>query len=86
MRESRQPRSNSELPSLPQPFSDPNLAAPVARIFVPSELDLDAFAAAVRSLLVLPGQPTIDQFSRPHRDLLSLPHRVTHVVEAKKEA
>jgi hypothetical protein len=86
MREGRQPRSNSELRSGLQPASDPNRAAPLERIFVPSELDLDAFAAAIRSLLIPPGQPAIDQSSRPDRDLLSLPHRGTHVVEAKKEA
>ncbi len=74
MRDRRQPRSNLE------PCSD-ELAAPMARLFAPSELDLDDLAEAIRSLLEPTSQP---QTKRPNRDLLSFPHRGTHVVEANE--
>ena len=55
---------------------------PVRRLFVPTALDLDDLAEALRSLLGFTSPPQIGPPSRPNPDLLSLPGRGTHVVEA----
>jgi len=82
MRNRRQPRSNSKPRSDVQSFLESHRAAVVARLFLPSELDLDGLAEAIRSLL---GPNSIARPAAPGRkdpDLLPVPPRVTHVVEA----
>lgn len=81
MRDHRQPQSNQVH------LSDVALlgavrAAPVARLFAPSDLDLDDMAEALRLLLGPDHAPRIDAPDRPDSTLLSFPRRGTHVVEA----
>jgi len=66
------------------PIADPDRPAPVARLFAPSELDLDDLAEAIRSLLGPAIPPQIGPSSRPQPELLSLPRRGSHVVEANE--
>jgi len=82
MRNRRQPRSNPELCSVVQSLPKSDRAAPVARLFSPSELNLDDLAEAIRSLLVPGSGLPIASPGRPDPDLLPVPPRVTHVVEA----
>jgi hypothetical protein len=82
MRNRRQPRSNPELCSVVQSLPKSDRAAPLARLFLPSELDLDGLAEAIRSLLepnsiARPAAP-----GRKDPDLLPVPPGVSHVVEA----
>ena len=82
MRNRRQPRSNPELCSVVQSLPKSDRAAPLARLFLPSELDLDGLAEAIRSLL---GPNSIARPAAPGRkdpDLLPVPPGVSHVVEA----
>jgi hypothetical protein len=83
MRDRRQPRSNKEHLS-DAPLAGAVHAAPVARVFAPTDLDLDDLAEAIRSLLGPARRPEIGQTGRPNSDLLSLPRRGTHVVEARE--
>jgi hypothetical protein len=78
MRERRRnnPRLPCDVQSLPAP------AEHVARLFSPSELDLDDLAEAIRSLL---GPSSVSP-GHPDPDLLPVPRRVTHVVEATEIA
>lgn len=87
----RQPRSNQVPRITPQALNGSDRVAPLARIFSPSELDLDDLAEAIRSLLEHGNPPLRGGKSRPPRsggrgrpgpDLLSSAHRGTHVVEA----
>jgi hypothetical protein len=55
-------------------------AAPVARIFSPSDLDLDDLAEAIRQLLGPDISAREDALHQPNGDLLSLARRGTHVV------
>ncbi len=48
-------------------------ATPVARIFAPSDLDIDDLAEALRSLQGPTGPPQIGASSRSNPDLLSFP-------------
>lgn len=80
----RQPRSNPKPLGDVQPFSDPDRAAPVVRIFAPTDFDLDDLAEAIRSLLGPATSPQIGPPICPKPDLLSFPHRGTHVVEANE--
>jgi len=77
-----QPRSDPEPRRDLPPFSDPDRAVPMARIFTADALNLDDLAEAVRSLLGATSLPRTDLPTRPKPELLSLPRRVTHVVEA----
>jgi hypothetical protein len=63
-------------------FSNLDRAVPLARIFAPSDLDLDDLAEAIRFLLEPANSPRIGPSRRPKPELLSLPRRGSHVVEA----
>jgi len=85
MRVRRQLQSNQNGQRDAESFPEHHGAAPVARIFNPSDLDLDDLAEAIRSLL---GSGSIPQTTSqptspggPNPALLSFPRRVTHVVE-----
>jgi len=58
----------------------------VARLFSPSELELDDLAEAIRSLFGPGSGPQIAAPGHPDPDLLPVPPRVTHVVEATEIA
>lgn len=76
-----EPGSNPKPIGVVQPFSEPDRAASVARLFAPSDLDLDDLAEAIRSLLRPGPEPQDDAADEPDRNLLSFAHRGTHVVE-----
>ena len=82
MRNRRQPPSNPKPRSDVQSLRESNRAAPVARLFSPSELDLDGLAEAIRSLLGPNSVPRTAAPGRKDPDLLPVPPGVTHVVEA----
>jgi hypothetical protein len=82
MRNRRQLRSNPKRRSDVKSLPEANCAAPVARLFSPSELDLDDLAEAIRLLLGTESVPQITSPGRPDPDLLPVSPRVTHVVEA----
>jgi hypothetical protein len=82
MRNRRQLRSNPKRRSDVKSLPEANCAAPVARLFSPSELDLDDLAEAIRSLLGPGSGLPIASPGRPDPDLLPVPPGVTHVVEA----
>ena len=82
MRDRRQPRANQWHPRDAQALPRAVSSAPVARLFTPADLDLDALAEALRLLLGPDHTPRKDRPNRPDSDLLSFPRRVTHVVEA----
>ena len=82
MRNRRQPQSNPKPRSDVQSLPESDRAAVVARLFSPSELDLDDLAEAIRLLLGTESVPQITSPGRPDPDLLPVPPRVTHVVEA----
>lgn len=65
-----------------QSLPESDRAAPVARLFSPSELNLDDLAEAIRSLLGPGSGLPIASPGHTDRDLLPVPPRVTHVVEA----
>jgi hypothetical protein len=77
-----QPQLNQEPRHDSLSFSDLDRAVPLARIFAPSDLDLDDLAEAIRFLLEPANAPRIGPSSRPKPELLSFPRRGTHVVEA----
>jgi hypothetical protein len=58
-----------------------NIEGPT-RLFRPSEVDLDALAEAIRSLLGPTNVPQIDAPSRPNPNLRSSRRRGSHVLEA----
>jgi hypothetical protein len=60
-------------------------AAVVARIFSPSELDIDDLAEAIRQLLGPSIGAPEEVLHQPNSDLLSFPRRVTHVVGENEE-
>jgi hypothetical protein len=80
MRDRRQPRTIPELRSDVQAIPESDYPPPMARIFSPSDLDLDDLAEAIRSLLGPTSPPRVGPPSSPKRDLLSFPRRVSHVV------
>ena len=81
MRGRHEPRPNQEqLGDVPVPGAV--RAAPVARLFAPTDLDLDNLAEAIRLLLGPDHAPPIDGPDRPDSHLLSVPRRVSHVLEA----
>jgi hypothetical protein len=82
MRNRRQPPSNPKPRSDVQSLRESNRAAVVARLFLPSELDLDNLTEAIRLLLATESVSQITSPRCPDRDLLPVPPRVTHVVEA----
>jgi hypothetical protein len=82
MRHRPQPRTSSKTCGDAPSLLTPDRAATVARIFSPSELDLDDLAEAIRSLLGPSIVPQIESPGRPAPDLLPARPRVTHVVEA----
>ena len=86
MRNLRQPRTNlkhrSDLPL----DAKPQGAAPVSRLFSPSELDLDDLEEAIRSLLGPTIVPQRVSPCCPDPDLLLVRPRVSHVVEATEAA
>jgi hypothetical protein len=82
MRNRRQPRSNPKPRSDVQSLPESDRAVAVARLFNPSELDLDDLAEALRSLLGPSSVPQTASPGRPDPNLLPVPLRVTHVLEA----
>lgn len=80
MRNRRQPRTIPELRSDVQALPESDYPPPMARIFNPSDLDLDDLAEAIRSLLGPTSLPQISVPMSPKRDLLSFPRRGSHVV------
>jgi hypothetical protein len=82
MRVRRQLQSNQNGQRDAESFPEHHGAAPVARLFNPSELDLNDLAEAIRSLLGSGGIPQTNSPGGPNRALLLFPRRVTHVLEA----
>ena len=80
MRDRRQPECKRDAHAVQDLLRD----ASVARIFSPSDLDIDDLAEAIRLLLGTDGGPQIASARRPDADLLSFPRRGTHVVEANE--
>jgi hypothetical protein len=80
----RQLRSTQNRPRSAESFGAQQIAVPVARIFNPTDLNLDDLAEAIRSLLGSGSVPQTTSPGRHNSDLLSFPRRVTHVVEANE--
>jgi hypothetical protein len=82
MRHRRQPHSNRGHRADFQALDGIYGAAPITRLFTPSDLDLDDLAEAIRLLL---GDDYARRSEAPDQsgsDLPSLPGRGSHVVEA----
>ena len=62
-----------------------HLATAVARIFSPSDLDIDDLAEAIRQLLGPDIGAPGEVLHQPKDDLLSVRRRVTHVVGENEE-
>ena len=81
MRDRRQARSNRRHGTDAQAVDGVYRAAPIARLFSPSDLDLDELAEAIRLLLGDDGVRRSEGPNQPDGNLLSLPGRGSHVVE-----
>ena len=84
MRLRPQPRSTQNRRRQLEAFAAPEITIPAARIFNPSELDLDDLAEAIRSLLGSGSIPQTTSLGGPNPALLLLPSRGSHVVEANE--
>jgi hypothetical protein len=82
MRDRRQPRSNRRHRTNVHALDGIYRAAPIARIFTPSELDLDDLAEAIRLLLGDNAARRSEAPDQPDSNLLSSPGRGSHVLEA----
>lgn len=71
---------------LPAPATSANSADPLARNFIPSELDLDDLAEAIRCLLASNTVPQNTSPGRPNPDLLLVRPRVSHGVVEERQA